>query len=41
MLYILLALTGCGAGIFVLFIFLERKLARRGKPKILEKLNLE
>lgn len=41
MLYILLALTGCGALIFVLFIFLEKRLAKRGKPKILEKLNLE
>ena len=41
MLYVLLALAGCGAGIFVLFIFLERKLAARGKPKILETLDLE
>ena len=41
MIYVLLALAGCGAGIFVLFIFLERKLAARGKPKILEKLDLE
>ena len=41
MLCILLALAGCGAVIFVLFIMLERKLAARGKPKILEKLNLE
>jgi len=41
MLYVLLALAGSGALIFVLFIFLEKKLAARGKPKILEKLNLE
>ena len=41
MLYVLLALAACGAGIFVLFIFLERKLAARGKPKILETLELE
>ena len=41
MFYILLALTGCGAAIFVLFIFLEKQLAKRGKPKILELLNLE
>lgn len=41
MLYILLALSGCGALIFVLFIFLEKQLARRGKPKFLKKLNLE
>ena len=39
--YIFLALVGCGAGIFVLFIFLEKKLAKRGKPKFLKKLNLE
>ena len=39
--YILLALVGCGVGIFVLFIFLEKKLAKRGKPKFLKKLNLE
>lgn len=41
MAYILLALTGGGAAIFVLFIFLEKQIAKRGKPKILEKLNLE
>ena len=41
MFYILLGLSGCGAGIFVLFIFLERRLARRGKPKLLKKLGLE
>ncbi|MBP5404551.1 MAG: HAD-IC family P-type ATPase [Clostridia bacterium] len=41
MLYVLLALAACGAGIFVLFIFLERKLAARGKPKILKTLDLE
>ena len=39
--YILLALSGCGALIFVAFILLEKQLAKRGKPKILEKLNLE
>ena len=41
MAYILLALTGCGAGIFELFILLEKQLAKRGKPKFLKKLNLE
>ena len=41
MLWILLALTGAGAVIFVLFIFLEKQLAKRGKPKFLKKLNLE
>ena len=41
MLWILLALTGAGAGIFVLFIFLEKQIAKRGKPKILKTLNLE
>ena len=41
MLWILLALTGAGAVIFVLFIFLEKKIAKRGKPKFLKTLNLE
>ena len=41
MLWILLALSGAGAVIFVLFIFLEKQLAKRGKPKFLKKLNLE
>ena len=41
MLYVLIGLSGCGAGIFVLFIFLERRLAKRGKPKLLKKLGLE
>ena len=41
MFYILLGLSGCCAVIFVLFIFLERRLARRGKPKLLKKLGLE
>ena len=41
MLYALLALSGAAAVIFVVFILLERLLAKRGKPKFLEKLNLE
>ena len=41
MFYILLGLSGCGAVIFVLFILLERHIAKRGKPKFLKKLNLE
>ena len=41
MFYILLGLSGCGAGIFVLFIFLERWIAKRGKPDFFKKLNLE
>ena len=41
MYYILLGLAGCGAGIFVLFILLERRIARRGKPKFFKKLGLE
>ena len=41
MAYILLALAGGGALIFILFIFLEKRLAKRGKPKFLKKLNLE
>ena len=39
--YALLGLIGCGAAIFVLFVFLERQLAKRGKPKFLKKLHLE
>ena len=38
---ILLVLGGCAAALFVLFVFLEKKLAARGKPKFLKKLNLE
>lgn len=41
MLWILLTLTCAGAVIFVLFIFLEKKLAKRFNPDILKKLNLE
>ena len=41
MYYTLAALTGAGAVIFVLFIFLEKQLAKRGKPKFLETLDLE
>ena len=41
MLYILLVLAGGGAIIFVLFILLEKKIAKRGKPAILKKLNLD
>ena len=41
MLYVLIGLACCGAGIFILFIFLEKKLAARGKPKILKQLDLE
>ena len=41
MFYILLALAGGGAIIFVLFIFLERKIAERGKPEILKKLHID
>ncbi|HCU55919.1 MAG TPA: ATPase P [Clostridiales bacterium] len=39
--YSLLVMGAISAGLFVLFIFLERKLAKRGKPKILKKLKLE
>ena len=41
MLYILLGLIGAAAGIFVLFIMLERLIAKRGKPKFFKTLNLE
>ncbi len=41
MIYILLGLSMAGAVIFVLFILLERVLAKRGKPKFLQKLDLE
>ena len=34
-------LKGCGAVIFVLFILLERSIAKRGKPGFFKKLNLE
>ena len=41
MIYILLGLSMFGAGIFVLFILLERHIAKRGKPKFFKKLGLE
>ena len=42
MLYILLALTGAGILIFLLFIFLEKKLEKRVRwSGLLKKLNLE
>jgi len=41
MLYILLALSGCAAIIFTLFILLEKQLAKRGVPKFMKKLHLE
>ena len=41
MIWILLGLVGCGAAIFVFFIFLEKKLANRFNSDILKKLKLE
>ena len=41
MVYILLGLSGAGAVIFVLFILLERHIAKRGKPKFFKKLGLD
>ena len=41
MLGILLVLTVCSVGIFILFIFLEKQLAKRGVPKFMKKLHLE
>lgn len=41
MFYVLLGLSGAGACIFVLFILLERRIAKHGKPKFFKKLHLE